>query len=49
METKEVIINMRVLAERISSLVGHDKVDLNKLKESIIELAYEVDKIDKED
>lgn len=49
METKEVIINMRVLAERISALVGHDKVDLNKLKESIIELAYEVDKIDKED
>jgi len=40
---------LRDLVEKIVAITGVDAIEFAKLKEAIIELAYEVDRVDKED
>ena len=40
---------LRDLVEKIVAITGVDTIEFNKLKDIIIELAYEIDRIDKED
>ena len=40
---------LRGLVEKIVAITGVNAIEFAKLKEAIIELAYEVDRIDKED
>jgi hypothetical protein len=40
---------LRDLVEKIVAITGVDAIDFDKLKDTIIELAYEIDRVDKED